>query len=68
METIGMMQRAFGDGAVSAVQMAVWRERRKDGREAVGSDPRSGRPAAGRTPENDECVQATIHKDGRLTV
>ena len=35
---------------MSAAQIKVWRKRLQDGRESVGSDPRSGRPATSRTP------------------
>ena len=34
----------------------------------VENDPHSGRPTTSRTPENVECVQATINKDQQLTV
>ena len=43
-------------------------KRKKDGRESVERDPRSGRPAASRTPENAERVRAAISKGRRLTV
>ena len=67
-EAIRMIQMAFGYDAISAVQIKVWHKHFKDGRECVESDPRSGRPATSRTPENVECVQAAIHKDQQLTV
>ena len=60
-----MIQKAFRDDAMSAVQIKVWYKRFKDGRESVESDPHSGRPATSRTPENVEHVQAAISKDGR---
>ena len=47
-----MIQRAFGDDAMSAAQIKVWHKSFKDGRESVESDPPSGRPAASRTPES----------------
>ena len=50
-ETIWMIQKAFGDDAKSAAQIKVWHKRFKDGWEFVESDPCSGRPATGRTPE-----------------
>ena len=68
METIQMIQKAFRDNAMSAAQIKVWHKRFKDGRESVESDPRSGRPAASRTPENAERVQAAISKGRWLTV
>ena len=44
-ETTQMIQKAFGDNAVSAVQVKVWHKRFKHAQECVESDPRSGRPA-----------------------
>ena len=67
-ETIWMVQKAFREDAMSAVQMKLWHKCFKDGWESVESDPHSGRPATSRTPENVKCVQAAIHKDWRLTV
>ena len=67
-ETIQMIQKAFGDNAMSAVQIKVWHKRFKDGWEFVESDARSGRPATSRTPENVERVGAAINKDQRLAV
>ena len=63
-----MIQKAFRDDTMSAVQIKVWHKCFKDGGESVESDPRSGRPATSRTPEKVECVQAAINKDGRLIV
>ena len=47
-----MIQKSFGDDVMSAAQIKLWHF--KDGRESVESDPRSGRPATSRTPENVE--------------
>ena len=63
-----MIQKAFGDGAMTAAQVIVWHKCFKDGQESVESGPHSGRPATSRTPENVEGVWATINKDWRLTV
>ena len=68
MKTIEMTQKAFGDDAMSAVQIKVWHKYFKDCRESFESDPHSGRPATSRTPEIVEYVQAAIIKDQRLTV
>ena len=51
-ETIGMIQKAFRDNAVTAVQVKVWQKCFRDGQEFVESGPCSGRPAASRIPEN----------------
>ena len=58
-----MIQKAFRDDAMSAVQIKVWHKHFKDGQESVESDPCSGKSATSRTPENVECVQAAINKD-----
>ena len=61
-ETIWMIQKAFGDDAMSAAQRKVWHKRFKDGRESVESDAHSGSSATSRTSENVERVQATVNE------
>ena len=68
METIQIIQKAFGDDAMSAVQIKVWHKCFRDGWEPVESDPCSGRPTRSRTPESVEGVGAAINKDRWLTV
>ena len=63
-----MIQKALHHNKMSAAQIKVWYKHFKDGWESVESDPRSGRPATSRTPENVEHVGAAINKDRRLTV
>ena len=63
METIQMIQKAFGGNVVSAAQIKVWHKCFKDGQESVESDPRSGGPETSRTPETVERVQTAINKD-----
>ena len=67
-ETIRMIQKVLGDDAMSAAQIKLCHKCFKDGWEFIESDPRSGRPATSRTPENVEHVRASIHKDQWLTV
>ena len=62
-ETIQMIQKAFGDDAMSEAQIKMWHKCFKDGRDSVESDPHSGRPATSRTLENVERSWATINKD-----
>ena len=63
-----MIQKAFGDDAMSAAQIKVWHRCFKDDQESVEIDPHSGRPATSKTPENVEWVQAADNEDRRLTV
>ena len=58
-----MIQKTFGDNAMSAVQIKVWHKCLKGGQESVESDLCSGRPEASRTPENVERVRAAINRD-----
>ena len=58
-----MIQKAFRDDATSAVQIKLWHKVFKDGQESVESDPRSGRTAPRRTPEDVERVWVAINKD-----
>ena len=62
-ETIQMIQKAFGDDAMSAARIKVWPKCFKDGQESVESDPHSGRPATSRKPEKVEHVWAAINTD-----
>ena len=63
METIWVIQKAFGDNVMSVAQIKVWCKCFKYGQESVESDPHSGRPASSRTPESIEHVWAAINKD-----
>ena len=67
-ETIQMIQKTFGDNAMSSPQIKLWYKSFKDGWESVESDPPSGIPETGRTPENAECVRDAVNKDRRPTV
>ena len=68
METIWMIQKAFGDDAMSATQIKVWYKCFKGGQKSVESDLCSGSPTTSRIPENVERVWAAINKDQQLTV
>ena len=60
-ETIGMIQKAVRDNAMSAVQIKHSTNASKDGQESFESDSHSGRSATSKTPENVECVQAAMN-------
>ena len=62
-ETIWMIQKPFGDNAMSEVQIKVLHIRFKDDWKSVESDPCSGWPATSRASENVECVQPANNKD-----
>jgi hypothetical protein len=62
-----MIIKAFRNDSMSEAQINVW-YRFKDGQEPAESDPRSGRPATSRTPENVKHVQAAINENQQVTV
>ena len=68
MEAIRMIQKAFMDNAINAVQIKMSHKHFKDGQESVESDPRSGQPVTSRTPENVEHVWGAVNEDWLLTV
>ena len=48
-----MIEKAFRDDAMSAVQIKLWHKYDfKDGQQSIKSDPRSGKPVTNRTSEN----------------
>ena len=63
-----MIQKAFRDDVMNAVQIQTWHKCFKDGQEFIESDPWAVRPATSRTPENVDHIQATINQDQWLTV
>ena len=63
-----MIEEAFRDDAMSAVQIKMWHKHFKDDGESVESDPCSGRPATSREPGNVKCEWAAINKGWQLTV
>jgi hypothetical protein len=67
-ETIWMIQQAFGDDAMGATQMKEWFNHFKDGCTLVDSDQRSGRPSTSRNGNVIESVRSLILEDCRLTV
>jgi len=67
-ETIGMIKKAFADDSMSEAQIKLWYQCFKDGWESLDSYPCSGRPSTIRTPQNVECMPATISEKWWLTV
>ena len=68
LETIQMMQKAFGNECISKTRIKEWYNRFKGGRTSVDSDSRSGRPSTTKTLDNIERVRLAIEGDRRLTV
>ena len=68
METVQMMQKAFGNECMNKTRIKEWYNRFKGGRTTVESDSRSGRPLTTKSLDNIERVRLAIEGDRRLTV
>ena len=68
LETIQMMQKAFGNECMNKTRIKEWYNHFKGGRTSVVSDSRSGRPPKTKTLDKIERVRLAIEGDRRLTV
>ena len=66
-ETIELINKAYGSAAMSRANVYRWYARFQDGRE-VKDDARSGRPWTPRTDENVESVRRLLTEDHRTTL
>jgi len=67
-ETIKLINKAYGSAAMSRANVYWWYARFRDGREDVKDDARSGRPSTGRTDENVESVRRLLTEGRRTTL
>ena len=67
-ETIELINKAYGSAAMSRAIVYRWYARFRDGREDVNDDVRSGRPSTARTDENVESVHRLLTEDCRTTL
>lgn len=59
-ESLKMLQKAFGESALSKTRAYEWYKEFKSGREVVEDLPRSGRPSTSNTDENVAIVKKTV--------
>jgi len=67
-ETIELINKAYGNAAMSRAIVYRWYARFRDGREAMKDDARSGRPSTAGTDENVESVRRLLTEDRRTTL
>jgi hypothetical protein len=67
-ETHRMLQKAFGDNAMSQSKTFLQYKRFKDGWTSVDDNEHSGRPSTSTTPENIAKVHEAILADCRQTI
>ena len=63
-----MLQKAFGDNAMSQSKTFLWYKRFKNGQMSGDNDVHSGRPSTSTTPENISKVHEVILADCRQTI
>ena len=67
-ETIEMINKAYGSAVMSRAIVHRRYARFRDGREDMKDDDRSGRPSIARTDENVESVCRLLTEDRRTTL
>ena len=67
-ETYQLLQQAYGEDAMGRTQVFDWFHRFKEGRTAIESNPRLGRPSTLRNEEMIAKVRTIILNNRRLTV
>jgi transposase len=67
-ETIELINKAYGSAAMCRANVYRRYARFRDGREGVKDDARSGRPSTARTNENVESVRHLLTEDCRTTL
>jgi len=68
METLTMIQQAFGDQSLSCAQVFQWHAPFKIGHTSVDNDEHTGRPTSCTTPETVARIQELVHQDSRRNI
>ena len=66
-KAVELIQKAYGDAALSRTTIFEWHKRFREGRESVKDDERSGRPTTSRTDDNIAAVDKMVKKDRNVT-
>ena len=66
-KTVELIQRAYGDAALSRATIFEWHKRFLEGRESVKDDERSGRPTTSRINDNMATVDKMAKEDRKVT-
>ena len=67
-ETLVLVQKAYGNGALNRSNVFRWYFRFRDGRELVEDDERGGRPKSTRTEVNITAVADLVKNDRRIAL
>ena len=66
-ESVELIQKAYGDAALSRTTIFEWHKRFREGRESVKDDERSGRLTTSRTDDNIAAVDKMVKEDRNVT-
>ncbi|XP_011860249.1 PREDICTED: putative uncharacterized protein FLJ37770 [Vollenhovia emeryi] len=67
-DTHQMIQKAYGDSALSYSQVSRWLKLFKNGRKEVEDDRRSGAPITVKTDKNVSRIQECLNTDRRMSI
>ncbi|XP_029163422.1 protein GVQW3-like [Nylanderia fulva] len=67
-ETVGMINQAYGESAMSRNMIFRWHKMFVESREEVDDEPRPGRPSTTLTDENVQKIRHKLNSDRRLSV
>ena len=62
-----LLQKAYGDAALSRTTIFEWQKRFREARESVKYDECSGRPTTSRTDDNIAAVDKMVKEDRKVT-
>ena len=66
-KTVELIQKAYGDAALSRITIFEWPKRFREGRESVKDDESSGRPTTSRTDYNNAAFDKMAKEDRKVT-
>jgi len=66
-KTVELIQKAYGDAALSRTTISEWHRRFRGGRESAKGDESSGRPTTSRTDDNIAAVDKIVKEDRNVT-
>jgi transposase len=61
-KTVNLIQKAYGDAALSRTTIIEWHKRLRKGRESVKNDEGNGRPTTSRTDDNIAAVDKMVRE------
>ena len=66
-KTVELIQKAYGDAALSRTTIIEWHRRFREGRQSVKDDECSGWPTTSRTDDNIAAVDKMVKEDRKVT-